>query len=310
MYESMMLRQRTTGRCPCDVDCATANLGPIPPTGTAVANIHARSDMKGIDDGVVDGVVDDDVVRAVEMVFPGDTVMVMLLRRMYRMDWQAWRADMNEEEDMDSSAATEDRRDSMRGAAGPAVVVVDDDGRETHHSFAANAAAAVASTTTGRQTGSRPGTMTSGRPTDSTHPQQRPRATYSPSNRTRAATVWTANRPRTIPPALGISRHCCCCYPTWSSSLFSSAEAAAAAAAATTITIKFMIWAIATIKNSGAVFVCDKERPTNHGPVVKLVASGNDHDQESWIMMVSRTDWKVRVIRWGATAMCRVGRSE
>jgi hypothetical protein len=309
MYESMMLWQRTTGR-PCGVDCATANLGPIPPalamestTGTAVGNKDARSDMKGIDDDV-GGV--DDVVRAVEMVFPGDTVMAMLLRR-YRMDWGAWIADMNGEEDMDSSA-TEDRRDSIRGAAGPVVVV--DDGRETHHSFAANAAAAVASTTTGRQTGSRPGTMTSGRPTDSTHPQQRPRATYSPSNRTRAATVWTANRPRTIPPALGISRHCCCCYPTWSSSLFSSAEAAAAAAAATTITIKFMIWAIATIKNSGAVFVCDKERPTNHGPVVKLVASGNDHDQESWIMMVSRTDWKVRVIRWGATAMCRVGRSE
>jgi hypothetical protein len=176
--------------------------------------------MKGMDDDDDVGVVDDYVgVRAVEMVFPGDTVMAMRLLRMYRMDWEAWIVDMNGEEDMDSSAP-EDRRDSIRDAAGPAVVVADDDERETHHSFAANAAADDASTT-GRQTGWRPGTMTSG-PTDSTHH----RATYSPSkkkNRTRGATVWTANRPRTIPPVLGTSRHCYCCCPTWSSSSFSSA---------------------------------------------------------------------------------------
>lgn len=182
MYESIMWWQRTTGRCPCDVDCATSNLGPLLPalatvstTGTAVANIHARSDMKkGIDDDDVGG-VDDDVVRAVEMVFPGDTVMAMLLR-LYRMDWEAWLVDMSGEEDMDSSA-TEDRRDSIRDAAGPAVVVVGvDDGRETHHSFAANAVAADVSTT-GRQTSWRPGTMTSGRLTDSTHHHPWPRVT-------------------------------------------------------------------------------------------------------------------------------------
>jgi hypothetical protein len=56
-----------------------------------------------------------------------------------------------------------------------------------------------------------------------------------------------------------------------------------------------MIWAIATIKNSGAVFVSDKEPPTIHGPVVILIASSHDDDQESWIMMASRTDRKVRL---------------